>query len=112
MIDSLNKQVVYRYEWVYMHDAALVETSVQQHVAVIVALKEHNLEQAIEQLEAHWRFGMEVLLHMHFNSMELWLSFLNRNTSPGNDCYLRSKGHHISHPALARSRNSSSCPFC
>lgn len=62
MINSL-KQVAYRYEWAYMRDTALVETSVQQHEAVMAALKEHKLEQAVEQLEAHWRFGMEALLH-------------------------------------------------
>lgn len=62
MINSL-KQVAYRYEWAYMREAALVETSVQQHEAITMALKEHNLEQAVEQLEAHWHFGMEALLH-------------------------------------------------
>jgi DNA-binding GntR family transcriptional regulator len=61
MIDSL-KQVAYRYEWAYMRDTALVETSVQQHEVVMVALKEHNLERAVEQLEVHWHFGMDALL--------------------------------------------------
>jgi hypothetical protein len=29
----------------------------------MIELKEHNLEQAVERLEAHWHFGMEALLH-------------------------------------------------
>ena len=61
MIETL-KQVVYRYEWVYMRDVALVEASVQQHEAIMTALQEQTLEQAGEQLEAHWRFGMDMLL--------------------------------------------------
>jgi len=62
MIDAL-KRVAYRYEWAYMHDATLIEASVQQHEAIMAAIKKQDLEQAIELLEAHWCSGMEALLN-------------------------------------------------
>lgn len=61
LIETL-KQVVYRYEWVYMRDIALVDATVGQHEAIMTALREQTLEQAGEHLEANWRFGMETLL--------------------------------------------------
>lgn len=61
MIETL-KQVVYRYEWAYMRDGTFVEASVQQHEAMMTTLGKQHVEQAGEQLEAHWCFGMETLL--------------------------------------------------
>lgn len=61
MITSL-KQVAYRYERAYMREAALVETSVEQHRLISDALKQRDLAQAATLLEQNWRFGMNALL--------------------------------------------------
>ena len=61
MLGSLRK-VIERYERVYMRDVNLVATSVQQHQAILTALAERNLEQAVAAIETNWRFGMESLL--------------------------------------------------
>ncbi len=61
MITSL-KQVAYRYERAYMREAALVETSVEQHRLISDALERGDLAQAATLLEQNWRFGMNALL--------------------------------------------------
>jgi DNA-binding GntR family transcriptional regulator len=61
MITSL-KQVAYRYERAYMRDAALVETSVEQHRIISDTLNRRDLAQAATLLEQNWRFGMDALL--------------------------------------------------
>lgn len=61
MITSL-KQVAYRYERAYMREAALVETSVEQHHLISDALKRGDLAEAATLLEQNWLFGMNALL--------------------------------------------------
>jgi DNA-binding GntR family transcriptional regulator len=51
-----------RYETVYMADTRLIPESVSQHNAIIKALKEHNIEDAVKGLEGNWRFAMEMLI--------------------------------------------------
>ena len=59
---STLRRAIRRYETVYMADTRLLPESAAQHDAVIRALKERDLEAAIQRLEENWRFGMEVLI--------------------------------------------------
>ncbi len=61
MIASL-KQVIYRYEWAYMRNMKLRESSFMQHQEIIKQLAVGEIKQAVMLLEAHWRFGMDALL--------------------------------------------------
>jgi DNA-binding GntR family transcriptional regulator len=61
LLSSL-KQIVRRYECIYMQDSSLVLKSVSEHAEVIQAL-EHGKRRAVSRLlEKHWRAGMESLL--------------------------------------------------
>jgi DNA-binding GntR family transcriptional regulator len=53
---------VRRYETVYMADTRLIPESVSHHKAIISALKRHDIESAVKNLERNWRFTMEVLV--------------------------------------------------
>jgi DNA-binding GntR family transcriptional regulator len=56
------KQVVRRYECVYMQDAALVRRSVRDHAAILKALVNGKPKLAGWLLEQNWRAGMESVL--------------------------------------------------
>jgi DNA-binding GntR family transcriptional regulator len=45
-----------------MRDASLVAGSVAQHLRVIQALEEGELDQAVHELEENWRQALETLL--------------------------------------------------
>jgi DNA-binding GntR family transcriptional regulator len=56
------KQVVRRYECVYMRDPALVERSVRDHAEILEALVKRKSKLAGRLLERNWRAGMESVL--------------------------------------------------
>lgn len=56
------KETVSRYERLYMRDATLVAGSVAQHLRVIDALENGDLDQAVHELEENWRQALETLL--------------------------------------------------
>jgi DNA-binding GntR family transcriptional regulator len=59
------KQIVRRYECVYMRDPALVRRSVRNHTEILDALVKKKPELASRLLERNWRTGMEsVLTHL------------------------------------------------
>jgi DNA-binding GntR family transcriptional regulator len=53
---------IHRYESIYMADTRLLSESTKQHKAIIVALKERDVTAAVRNIEANWRFAMEMLL--------------------------------------------------
>ncbi|PZW24078.1 DNA-binding GntR family transcriptional regulator [Thermosporothrix hazakensis] len=61
LIDA-QKQVAYRYEWAFMRETEVIPVSVQQHAEIIEALRQQDLERAVEVLELNWRSGMGMLL--------------------------------------------------
>jgi DNA-binding GntR family transcriptional regulator len=56
------KQVVRRYECVYMQDPALVRRSVHDHTEILEALVKKRPKLASRLLERNWRAGMESVL--------------------------------------------------
>jgi DNA-binding GntR family transcriptional regulator len=56
------KQVVRRYECVYMRDPALVRRSVHDHTEILQALVKKRPKLASRLLERNWRAGMESVL--------------------------------------------------
>ena len=56
------KQIVRRYECVYMRDPALVRRSVRDHAEVLEALVQNKRKLAGRLLERNWRAGMEDVL--------------------------------------------------
>jgi DNA-binding GntR family transcriptional regulator len=56
------KQVVRRYECVYMQDPALVRRSVRDHTEILQALLQKKPKLAGRLLERNWRSGMESVL--------------------------------------------------
>ena len=58
-----NKQTALRYEYAYLKNAALRDTSLGEHDA-IAALYEHDPRSAAEAIELHWIRGLEAVLHM------------------------------------------------
>jgi DNA-binding GntR family transcriptional regulator len=59
------KQIVRRYECVYMRDPALVRRSVRDHAEIVEALVKKKPRLATRLLERNWRIGMEsVLAHL------------------------------------------------
>jgi len=60
------KQIVRRYECIYMSDAALVRRSVRDHAEILEALVKRKPRLASRLLERNWRAGMEsVLTHLN-----------------------------------------------
>ena len=56
------KQIVRRYECVYMRDAALVRRSVRDHAEILEAVVKKKPKLASRLLERNWRAGMESVL--------------------------------------------------
>jgi DNA-binding GntR family transcriptional regulator len=56
------KQIVRRYECVYMRDPALVRRSVRDHAEILEALVKKKRKLASRLLERNWRAGMESVL--------------------------------------------------
>jgi DNA-binding GntR family transcriptional regulator len=56
------KQIVRRYEFVYMQDPALVRRSVRDHAEILEALVKKSPKLAGRLLERNWRAGMESVL--------------------------------------------------
>jgi DNA-binding GntR family transcriptional regulator len=56
------KQIVRRYECVYMRDPALVRRSVRDHAEILEALVQKKSKLASRLLERSWRAGMESVL--------------------------------------------------
>jgi DNA-binding GntR family transcriptional regulator len=56
------KQIVRRYEWVYMGDPARVRRSVRDHAEILEALVKKKRDLARRLLERNWRAGMEDVL--------------------------------------------------
>jgi DNA-binding GntR family transcriptional regulator len=56
------KQIVRRYECVYMRDPALVRRSVRDHAEILEALIKKKPKLASRLLERNWRAGMESVL--------------------------------------------------
>jgi DNA-binding GntR family transcriptional regulator len=56
------KQIVRRYECVYMRDPARVRRSVRDHAEILEALVKKKRDLARRLLERNWRAGMEDVL--------------------------------------------------
>jgi DNA-binding GntR family transcriptional regulator len=56
------KQLVRRYESVYMHDPSLAHVSIRDHTEILEALANKRTKLAGRLLERHWRAGMEAIL--------------------------------------------------
>jgi DNA-binding GntR family transcriptional regulator len=56
------KQLVRRYESVYMQDSSLVRGSIRDHTDILEALAQKRTKLAGRLLERHWRAGMESVL--------------------------------------------------
>jgi DNA-binding GntR family transcriptional regulator len=67
------KQIVRRYEYVYMRDGALVRRSVRDHAEILEALVKKKPKLARRLLERNWRAGMESVL-THLNGPEQGIS--------------------------------------
>ena len=53
------KQLVRRYETVYMQDQSLVCQSTSDHTAIVEALEQKNTKLAVQLLKENWRRGMD-----------------------------------------------------
>lgn len=51
-----------RYAHLHMQDGSLVTTSTRQHGEITSALRDGDIDGAVERLEKNYRFGMDVLL--------------------------------------------------
>jgi len=56
------KQLVRRYETVYMQDQSLVRRSTREHTAIVEALGQKKTKLAVQLLKANWRRGMESIV--------------------------------------------------
>jgi DNA-binding GntR family transcriptional regulator len=56
------KRVVRRYELAWMADNAHVETSTEQHHAIVEALGDDDVDRATELLDLNWRYTMAEML--------------------------------------------------
>jgi DNA-binding GntR family transcriptional regulator len=56
------KRVVRRYELAWMADNAHVETSTEQHHAIVEALNRDDVDRAAELLDLNWRYTMAEML--------------------------------------------------
>jgi DNA-binding GntR family transcriptional regulator len=56
------KRVVRRYELAWMADDARVETSTEQHHAIVEALGRDDVDRAAELLDLNWRYTMAEML--------------------------------------------------
>lgn len=56
------KRVVRRYELAWMADNAHVETSTEQHHAIVGALGDDDVDRAAELLDLNWRYTMAEML--------------------------------------------------
>lgn len=56
------RRTVQRYERLYMQDPSLIALSVGQHREVAGALRQGDVDKAVDKLAANWRFGMEAVL--------------------------------------------------
>jgi DNA-binding GntR family transcriptional regulator len=56
------KRVVRRYELAWMADNARVETSTEQHHAIVEALDRDDVDRAAELLDLNWRYTMAEML--------------------------------------------------
>jgi DNA-binding GntR family transcriptional regulator len=56
------KRVVRRYELAWMADNAHVETSTEQHHAIVEALGRDDVDRAAELLDLNWRYTMAEML--------------------------------------------------
>lgn len=54
--------VIRRYAHLHMQDGSHVKTSTRQHGEIISALRNGDVDKAVERLEENYRFGMDVLL--------------------------------------------------
>jgi DNA-binding GntR family transcriptional regulator len=53
------KQLVRRYETVYMQDQSLVRQSTRDHTAIVEALEQKKTKLAVQLLKENWRRGMD-----------------------------------------------------
>jgi DNA-binding GntR family transcriptional regulator len=53
------KQLVRRYETVYMQDQSLVRRSTRDHTAIVAALGQKKTKLAVQRLKENWRRGMD-----------------------------------------------------
>jgi DNA-binding GntR family transcriptional regulator len=53
------KQLVRRYETVYMQDQSLVRQSTREHTAIVEALGQKKTKVAVQLLKENWRRGMD-----------------------------------------------------
>jgi DNA-binding GntR family transcriptional regulator len=53
------KQLVRRYETVYMQDQSLVRQSTRDHTAIVAALGQKKTKLAVQLLQENWRRGMD-----------------------------------------------------
>jgi DNA-binding GntR family transcriptional regulator len=53
------KQLVRRYETVYMQDQSLVRQSTREHTAIVEALGQKKTKLAVQLLKENWRRGMD-----------------------------------------------------
>jgi DNA-binding GntR family transcriptional regulator len=56
------KQLVRRYETVYMQDQSLVRRSTREHTAIVEALGQKKTKLAVQLLKENWRRGMESIV--------------------------------------------------
>ena len=56
------RRTVQCYERLYMQDPSLIALSVGQHREVAGALRQGDVNKAVDKLAANWRFGMEAVL--------------------------------------------------
>ncbi len=56
------KSISFRYEYAYMQNLELVESSIKEHREIAAALYNKGPGAAVPLLETHWRFSMNALL--------------------------------------------------
>lgn len=61
MIDDL-KSIAFRYEYAFMQELELVETSIHEHREIVTTFFEGGPAAAVPFLEKHWEFSMNALL--------------------------------------------------
>lgn len=61
MIKEL-KSIAFRYEYAFMQDGKLVETSVEEHRELVTTLLRDGADTAATLLQQHWQFTMNALL--------------------------------------------------
>jgi DNA-binding GntR family transcriptional regulator len=56
------KSISFRYEYAYMQNLELVESSIKEHREITAALYNKGPDATVPLLEMHWRFSMKALL--------------------------------------------------